>query len=158
VAKRRPRHQALDEVAVSEVGRDSAGRGVRVREEPRILERGQLVADRRRRDLKAVPPNELGGRHGLGRRDVLADDRAEQLLCPLVELRKGGLKGFLDQLALSRRECYEPSKAAPAPSRRACSAACPEGWHVPCGWGECPIWRGASAMWSEVGAFLVKVN
>ena len=57
-------------------------------QEPGILERGELVSHRRGRDIEPVPAHELGRGDRLGRRDVLAYDRAKHLSRAWVEVRK----------------------------------------------------------------------
>ena len=84
--KARPRHQALDEVPVAEVGRHAAGGGVRVRQQTELLERGELVPHRRRREVEAVFADERRRGHRLGGGDVLADDGAQQIALPVAEL------------------------------------------------------------------------
>ena len=86
--QRRPRHEVLDEVAVAEIGRDASGRGVRVCQQAHLLECGQLVPHGRGRDAEAVPANERRRGDRLRARDVLADDRAQELTLPFSELRE----------------------------------------------------------------------
>src|SRR5207249_11606005 len=83
---RRPRHEALDEVAVAEVRRDASGRGVRVHQEAKLLECGELVPHGGGRDAEAVATDERRRSDRLRRRDVLADHRAQQLALALPEL------------------------------------------------------------------------
>ena len=104
-AERWPWHEALDEVAIAEIRRDAARRRMRVRQKTEVLEGGELVANRRRRDVQVVAADELRRSHRLRGRDVLADHGAEKLLRALVQLGKAGGMGFSSQLALSRREC-----------------------------------------------------
>ena len=82
----RPRHQALDEVAVAQIGRDAAGGRVRVRQQAEILERGELVPHGRRRNVEPVLADKGRRRHRLGRGDVLADNGTQQVALPLAEL------------------------------------------------------------------------
>src|SRR5436190_11313413 len=69
--------QLVHVVAVALVGGHAAGRGVRVLEQPELLERGELGADRRR------PPRHVGllgeplRPDGLAELDVALDDLAE---------------------------------------------------------------------------------
>jgi hypothetical protein len=59
---------------------------VRVCEQTELLERRQLVADRRGRNIEVVLADEGRRRHRLSRGDVFADDGAQQIALPLAEL------------------------------------------------------------------------
>ena len=76
-AHRLERGQPVDEQPVALVGRDPAGAGVRLGDEPLLLQRGHVVADRGRRDAEAVPLDEGLGADRLLGGDVVLDDRAE---------------------------------------------------------------------------------
>ena len=75
--------QPVDEVAVPGLGRHAAGRGVRVLQQPQLLEAGELVPDRRR------PPVEAGGErlgaHGRAAGEVLLDDALQNQFLALAQ-------------------------------------------------------------------------
>ncbi len=74
-----------------------------MREQPHLLERGQLVPNGRGRDAQAVAADERSRGDGLRAGDVLADHGAQQLALSFSELRErlfGLFLGFW-HLALS---------------------------------------------------------
>ncbi len=73
-------------VAVSRVGRDASGARVRVGQEPELLERSHLVADRGARDTEAGALGDRLGADGLPRPDVLLDHRVQDRGLPGTEL------------------------------------------------------------------------
>jgi hypothetical protein len=72
-----PGRKRVDEPAVTEVGGDAAGRGVRVGEIPHLLERGQVVADGRAGDAEAVALGDGLAPDRLTGSDVLLHDCPE---------------------------------------------------------------------------------
>ena len=69
--------EPVDEEAVALVGGDAPGAGVRLGDQPLLLERGHVVADRGGRDTQAVPLDEGLAADRLAGGDVVLDDRAE---------------------------------------------------------------------------------
>ena len=76
-AHRLDRGQAVDEEAVALVGRHPAGAGVRLGDEPLLLQRRHVVAHRRGRDAETVPLDERLGADRLLGGHVVLHDRAE---------------------------------------------------------------------------------
>jgi hypothetical protein len=77
-------HQALDKVTVSLFRGDASGGGVRVGEQPFVLERGQFVADRGRANpelqaRQSLGPDRLGSIH------ILPDHEPQNLALPLCD-------------------------------------------------------------------------
>ena len=90
---RRPgRRQVVDEEPVALVGRDAAGRRVRLDEVALLLEHGHLVAHRRRGHLHAGRVGDVGRAHGLRRGDVLLHDGAQDRGLAVVE--HAGSQGY----------------------------------------------------------------
>ncbi len=81
-----PLEQSVRVVAVAALGRDPAGGGVRVRQQPERLELGELAPYRRRRDVELRPFDERARADRLPGRDVLLDDAAQDRALTLVEL------------------------------------------------------------------------
>jgi len=75
----------VDVQPVPVVGRDAPGRGVRVREEPQVLERGHLVADRGRTDAEPQTVGQRFRAHRFRGLDVILNDRAEDRVFPSVQ-------------------------------------------------------------------------
>ena len=69
--------EPVDEQPVALVGGDPPGAGVRLGDEPLLLERRHVVADGRRRDTELVPLDERLRPDGLLGGDVVLHDRAE---------------------------------------------------------------------------------
>ena len=85
--RERPRrHQVVDEEAVAAVGRNAAGRGVRLRQVAEVLEIGHDVAEAGRRELKAAALRQRAGADRFARGNVLHDDLAQDLPRASVEL------------------------------------------------------------------------
>ena len=74
------RQQAIDEVAKAHVGRHAAGGGVRVGQQPVLLEHRELVADGRRTGLQLGVGRERARRDGLDGRLVGEHDLAQDQL------------------------------------------------------------------------------
>jgi len=70
--------QAVDEVAVAGFGRHAPGGRVRVRQQPELLEIGQLVADRRRPPLECRAERLGADRHAVVEVDL--DQPAQHVL------------------------------------------------------------------------------
>ena len=85
LARLRAREQLVDVDAVAGLGRDPAGRGVRMGQQTAPLEVGKLCPDGRRRDVEAGPLDERLRADRLPVRDVLLDDPAKDLALPLGE-------------------------------------------------------------------------
>ena len=81
-----PLEQAVDVEAVAAVGRDPAGRGVRMCEQPEPLELGELVANGRRRRPDSGPLDEVLRAHRLPCGHVLLDDADQDLALALAEI------------------------------------------------------------------------
>ena len=79
------RHEVVDEEPVALVGRDPAGRRVRLHEIALLLEHGHLVAHRGRGHSHAGRVGDVGRAHGLRRRDVLLHDCAQDRRLPIIE-------------------------------------------------------------------------
>ena len=71
------RREPVDEDAVALVGGHAAGAGVGLGDEPLVLERGHVVADRGGADPEGVPLDERARADGLVGRDVVLDDGAQ---------------------------------------------------------------------------------
>ena len=82
-----PIEQPVDEEPVAGVGRNPPRRRVRMREQPLLLEHGQLVAHRRRGDREPGPLDERLRPDRRPGRDVLLDDAGEDQLLPLGETK-----------------------------------------------------------------------
>ena len=76
-AHRLERGQPVDEQPVALVGRDPAGAGVRLGDEPLLLQRRHVVADGGRRDAERVPLDQRLGADRLLGGDVVLDDGAQ---------------------------------------------------------------------------------
>ena len=76
------REQLVRVQPVRLLGRDAAGRRVRMREQAARLELGELVADRRRRDAQTGALDEVPRADRLAGRDVLLDDAREEVALP----------------------------------------------------------------------------
>ena len=76
--------QPVDEQPVALVGRDPAGRGVRLGDVALVLQHGHVVADGRRRDPEVVPLDQRLRPDRLAGGDVVGDDRAQHLETPVV--------------------------------------------------------------------------
>ena len=81
-----PLEQRARVVAVAAVRRHPSRGGVRVRQQPDLLELGELAPDRGRRDVHARPLDQALRAHGLARRHVLLDDPDDDLPLALGEL------------------------------------------------------------------------
>ena len=76
--------QEIDVEAVAAVGRDAAGRGVRLLDEAFLLEPRQDVADRGRRHAEPGRAHEERRGDGLARRDVFAHKRGQHAAGPFA--------------------------------------------------------------------------
>src|SRR5439155_13208255 len=85
-----PGRQRVDVVPVAGIGREPSGRGMRVAEEPELLERGHLVADRGTRHAEVGALGDRLGADRLTRPDVLLDDRVQHGSFALPELSAVG--------------------------------------------------------------------
>jgi hypothetical protein len=74
-----PRQQLVRMQPVGALGRDAAGRRVRMREQPSRLELGELVSDRGRRHAQSGTLDEIARANGLSGGDVLLDHEREQV-------------------------------------------------------------------------------
>ena len=72
--------QAVDDVAVTGVGRHPSGRHVGMVEQPVLLEEGKLVADSRRAAVEVRIGRDDARRHRLAGVQVLLDDLAQDAL------------------------------------------------------------------------------
>ena len=95
--------EPVDEQAVALVGGDAPGRGVRLRDEAFVLERGHVVADGGRRDVQVVTVDQRPRADRLVGGDVVLDDGAQH-----------GEPAILDH---PRTSCSRPLPVAP--TRRA---------------------------------------
>jgi hypothetical protein len=86
VAQTAAGRQGVDVLAVADVRRDAAGRGVRVREVPELLQGRHLVSDRGGGDAEARALGDRLASDGLAGVDVLVDDRAQDRDLPGTEL------------------------------------------------------------------------
>ena len=71
--------EPVDEEPVAGVGGHPAGAGVRLGDQPLLLERGHVVADRRRRDAEVVPVDQRLAADRLVGGDEVLDDRPQHL-------------------------------------------------------------------------------
>ena len=92
-------HEALDEEAVAEIGGNASRGRMGVRQQAELLERGELVAHRRGRDVQPVALDERHGRDRPGRRDVLPDHGAQKVALP-----RGKLVGQYVNSTLAKQE------------------------------------------------------
>ena len=110
-------------VAVAVVGRHAAGRGVRMREQPDVLELGKLVAHGRRRDLHPGSLDQALRAHGLPGRHVLLDHAEQDLLLALGQLDLHVCRHFRPAARPSRRRPGSVRARSGSASRRALAAA-----------------------------------
>ena len=97
--------QPVDEQPVALVGRDPAGAGVRLGDEPLLLQRGHVVADGGRRDAEPVPLDQRLGADRLLGGDVVLDDRAEHGELAVLACISPPRRSASCRLALTCSEC-----------------------------------------------------
>src|SRR6476619_3660546 len=88
--------EAVDVETVPLVGRDSAGRGMRLHEVPGFLEVGHDVANRRGRKLLARPTRQRARADRLPRRNVELDRGRQELAAAVVEDELSGFPHYAD--------------------------------------------------------------
>src|SRR2546426_2892199 len=109
-------HEEVDEIPVAAVGRDAAGRGVRLLQVPGADQVGQLVADGGGGECDEV----LGGEHlrtdRHPRHGVIGDDGLQDLLLALVE--RGGLQhDWQSRSPSANSDCTDYPRVMPTPVR-----------------------------------------
>src|SRR5438128_2029157 len=109
-------HEEVDKIAVAAVGRDAAGRSVRLLQIPGADQVGQLVADGRRGERDEV----LGGQHLRAdrhpRHGVVGDDGLQDLLLALVE-RRGLQHNWQSRSPSANSNCTGYPRSMPTPVR-----------------------------------------
>src|SRR5262249_39669404 len=78
--------QPIDEDAVAGVGGDAPGAGVRLGDQPLLLERGHVVADGRRLDAEMVPISEGLAADRLAGGNEILDDGPQHLELAFVDV------------------------------------------------------------------------
>jgi hypothetical protein len=85
LAERLDARKPVDEQSVSTIGGHPPRAGVRLGDEPLVLERRHVIADGRRGDAQIVPLHERLGAHRLVGGDVVLHDRAQDGESALLE-------------------------------------------------------------------------